>query len=70
MENNQFLPKKTASGPQVLDAGKEDEAPEWEDLSDEQKAQYGSPMKYARKLLERSVNSRATKGDDNWKPSY
>ena len=31
--------------------------PEWEDLSEEQKAQYGSPMKYARKRLEGQISS-------------
>jgi hypothetical protein len=40
-------------------------APKWEDLTEEEKAQYGSPMKYARKQMEYLVNSNREDDKEN-----
>ena len=61
MDYSGSLPKKKQEGPQRFEEDHADLAPyspEWEDLTPEEQALYGSPMKYARRRLDSSINAK------------
>lgn len=51
------LPKKSGGKAELLQSPSQDKSdyPAWEDLGDEQKAVYKSPMNYARKMMENKI---------------
>lgn len=60
------LPSKSNGPERLQNTPQKESAPQWEDLTDEEKALHKTPMRYARHLLENKMNG----GEDNDQTSY